>query len=308
MKAWDGRSSNRSSPGKVGTHGHCGLNRGRGYEEFRSPPVSATGWIRAIHISARRPEPLKPGPFVASSSPMAVFFDQRSGRYSSIGPRESERSPMRCAKCEFESPAGMKFCGKCTTALRTTCPNCSFENPTGFDFCGQCAAALHRGTEDTNGKSAGAKPLAAVRVVAEASPMLEGERKTVTALFCGHQGLDGTDGGPRPRGGALRDRSGAASHDRSGAPATTVTSCSRPVTASSRCLGRRWRRRIIRNARSMRRCGCSGSCASTGSVTFGSMGYVTSQAGSRRKRSRTSFRGPDALTFHRYKSDDNEAS
>jgi class 3 adenylate cyclase/predicted ATPase len=96
---------------------------------------------------------------------------------------------MRCAKCEFENPAGMKFCGKCRTALGLTCPNCSFENPPGFDFCGQCAAALHSGTEDTNGKSAGAKPLAAVRVVAEeAFATLEGERKTVTALFADIKG------------------------------------------------------------------------------------------------------------------------
>src|SRR3984893_10576397 len=120
---------------------------------------------------------------------MAVFFGQRSGRYSRIGPRELVRPPMRCAKCEFENPAGMKFCGKCRAALGLTCPNCSFENPTGFDFCGQCAAALHSGTEDTNGKSAGAKPVAALRVVAdEASTTLEGERKTVTALFADIKG------------------------------------------------------------------------------------------------------------------------
>jgi class 3 adenylate cyclase len=96
---------------------------------------------------------------------------------------------MRCTNCAFENPAGMKFCGKCRTALGLTCPNCSFENPPGFDFCGQCAAPLHGDSGITQGKSAAAKPVAAVRVVAEeASPMLEGERKTVTALFADIKG------------------------------------------------------------------------------------------------------------------------
>lgn len=90
---------------------------------------------------------------------------------------------MRCSKCEFENPAGMKFCGKCRTALGLTCPNCSFENPAGFDFCGQCAAALHGDPGTTKGGAAAksgaaaVKQVAAVRVVAEeASSTLEGER------------------------------------------------------------------------------------------------------------------------------------
>jgi class 3 adenylate cyclase len=83
----------------------------------------------------------------------------------------------------------MKFCGKCRTALGLTCPNCSFENPPGFDFCGQCAAALHGDAAIANGKPPAAKPPATARVVAEdASPTLEGERKTVTALFADIKG------------------------------------------------------------------------------------------------------------------------
>ncbi|HXR23945.1 MAG TPA: adenylate/guanylate cyclase domain-containing protein [Candidatus Binataceae bacterium] len=96
---------------------------------------------------------------------------------------------MRCSKCEFENPAGMKFCGKCRTALGLTCPNCSFDNPPGFDFCGQCAAALHGNAGITKGEAAASKPAAAVRFVAqEAPPTLEGERKTVTALFADIKG------------------------------------------------------------------------------------------------------------------------
>ena len=96
---------------------------------------------------------------------------------------------MRCPKCEFENPAGMKFCGKCRTAFGLTCPNCSFENPPGFDFCGQCAAALQGNAVIAESKTAAAKSIAAVRIVAEdASATLDGERKTVTALFADIKG------------------------------------------------------------------------------------------------------------------------
>jgi class 3 adenylate cyclase len=97
---------------------------------------------------------------------------------------------MRCSKCEFENPAGMKFCGKCRTALGLTCPNCSFENPPGFDFCGQCAAALHGDTGITKGKGAAAQAAGGVRIAPEqqTSEALEGERKTVTALFADIKG------------------------------------------------------------------------------------------------------------------------
>jgi class 3 adenylate cyclase len=97
---------------------------------------------------------------------------------------------MRCSKCEFENPAGMKFCGKYRTALGLTCPNCSFENPPGFDFCGQCAAALHGDTGITKGKGAAAQAAGGVRIAPEqqTSEALEGERKTVTALFADIKG------------------------------------------------------------------------------------------------------------------------
>jgi class 3 adenylate cyclase len=97
---------------------------------------------------------------------------------------------MRCSKCEFDNPAGMKFCGKCRAALGLTCPNCSFENPPGFDFCGQCAAALHSDTGFTKGKPPAGEAAGGVRIALEqqTSEALEGERKTVTALFADIKG------------------------------------------------------------------------------------------------------------------------
>jgi class 3 adenylate cyclase len=97
---------------------------------------------------------------------------------------------MRCSKCEFDNPAGMKFCGKCRAALGLTCPNCAFKNPPGFDFCGQCAAALHSDTGFTKAKPPAAEAAGGVRIALEqqTSEALEGERKTVTALFADIKG------------------------------------------------------------------------------------------------------------------------
>ena len=96
---------------------------------------------------------------------------------------------MRCTKCEFENPIGMKFCGQCTAPLALICPNCRFENPPGFKFCGQCTAPLQGDAGTAKPKSSPEKPVATVRVaMEEASPTLEGERKTVTALFADIKG------------------------------------------------------------------------------------------------------------------------
>jgi predicted ATPase/class 3 adenylate cyclase len=95
---------------------------------------------------------------------------------------------MRCSKCGFENPAGMKFCGQCTEPLALVCPKCQFQNPAGFKFCGQCTTSLSVDTGTTKGKPS-TKPVEAVRVVAEqASETLDGERKTVTALFADIKG------------------------------------------------------------------------------------------------------------------------
>src|SRR6201993_2921029 len=77
---------------------------------------------------------------------------------------------MRCAKCGFDNPEGMKFCGQCTTGLALICPKCRFDNPPGFKFCGQCAAPL----------DAAASP----RAEAKSSEASNGERRHLTVLFC----------------------------------------------------------------------------------------------------------------------------
>ena len=90
---------------------------------------------------------------------------------------------MRCSKCGFKKPHGMRFCGQCTTPLALVCPNCQFENPPGFKFCGQCTSTLGPVT-------AKPEPLRTSLKARESddSAVLDGERKTVTALFADIKG------------------------------------------------------------------------------------------------------------------------
>ncbi len=93
---------------------------------------------------------------------------------------------MRCTKCKFENPAGMMFCGKCRTALPVACPKCSFTNPPEFDFCGRCATALR---SEKNVQPVAAQHPAAPFVIADAASLrVDGERKTITALFADLKG------------------------------------------------------------------------------------------------------------------------
>jgi len=89
---------------------------------------------------------------------------------------------MRCSKCGFDNPDGMKFCGQCTTSLALVCPKCGFENPSGFRFCGQCTTALGSGSA----KPPSSNPISIPE--ADSPAALDGERKTVTALFADIKG------------------------------------------------------------------------------------------------------------------------
>src|SRR5713101_5215575 len=98
---------------------------------------------------------------------------------------------MRCSKCGTDNREGRKFCSKCGVALSRQCPRCGASNEPGDDFCGECGAAVA-----ANAASGASSPQAAstapkIRVAPEqpdASTTIEGERKTVTALFADIKG------------------------------------------------------------------------------------------------------------------------
>src|SRR5262245_14419221 len=93
---------------------------------------------------------------------------------------------MRCSKCGAENPERAKFCVECASRFSPRCPSCSAENPANAKFCLECAEPLdiagpsRRMLDST---SPATKPSAEIPDSA-----LEGERKTVTALFADIKG------------------------------------------------------------------------------------------------------------------------
>ena len=92
---------------------------------------------------------------------------------------------MLCAKCKTENPKGLKFCIECGAPFETLCSACGFGNLPAAKFCGQCGAPLSA----ASGASANKSGEATVRKAdAPGADNLEGERKTVTALFADIKG------------------------------------------------------------------------------------------------------------------------
>ncbi len=93
---------------------------------------------------------------------------------------------MKCAKCGTDNRDGRRFCSKCGGALARSCPKCGAPNEAGDDFCGDCGASLTPSSAAHAEPAKAAEP--AIRIASEASASLEGERKTVTALFADIKG------------------------------------------------------------------------------------------------------------------------
>ncbi len=91
---------------------------------------------------------------------------------------------MRCSKCGIESTSGRKFCPECGTPFSIRCANCGADNGPTAKFCEDCGAPM--GAPAASTKKSDDSP---IRVVdTPASENLEGERKTVTALFADIKG------------------------------------------------------------------------------------------------------------------------
>jgi class 3 adenylate cyclase/tetratricopeptide (TPR) repeat protein len=93
---------------------------------------------------------------------------------------------MKCPKCRFDNPEGIKFCGECGTKLEIICPQCNFSNPPQFKFCGECGYDLSKPTEtppiDYSEPQSYTPKFLAEKILTTRSS-LEGERKLVTVLF-----------------------------------------------------------------------------------------------------------------------------
>src|SRR5690349_17556735 len=92
---------------------------------------------------------------------------------------------MKCANCGAENREGAKFCNEGAAPLEASCPRCGSRNKPGAKFCDECGMSL--------GASAAASPKkpndSSIRNIDSAvAQNLDGERKTVTALFADIKG------------------------------------------------------------------------------------------------------------------------
>jgi len=94
---------------------------------------------------------------------------------------------IRCTKCGADNREGAKFCSECATAFAAKCPRCGASNPPGAKFCDECAASLSPASTVIQPASQSAQSVSVAAEQVDASA-LEGERKTVTALFADIKG------------------------------------------------------------------------------------------------------------------------
>jgi class 3 adenylate cyclase len=98
---------------------------------------------------------------------------------------------MRCTKCGTESTTSRKFCAACGGPLSRRCPKCSAENAPSSAFCEDCGSALTGHAASAAASSPQAVSTAPnIRVTPEQPGVstVDGERKTVTALFADIKG------------------------------------------------------------------------------------------------------------------------
>ena len=94
---------------------------------------------------------------------------------------------MRCTKCGADNRKGRRFCAQCGVAMAARCARCGAPNEPGEKFCGDCGNPL---TASSSSAPSTVTAGAAIRVAPESSSQeaLDGERKTVTALFADIKG------------------------------------------------------------------------------------------------------------------------
>src|SRR5215472_16962632 len=93
---------------------------------------------------------------------------------------------MRCKKCEADNRQGARFCDKCGAKLSPLCPSCGVENRPDARFCDSCGSAL-TATVAANSVKEGNE--SSIRITENVSVEgVDGERKTVTALFADIKG------------------------------------------------------------------------------------------------------------------------
>src|ERR1700693_5795547 len=151
---------------------------------FEQLPVSRGSSVsRAGATKRARCSPTSMAGLPKASTPPPSKMPRRCSR--------SAKPSMRCSKCETEGIPGKKFCGECGSPLSNRCSNCDSDNAPGAKFCADCGSALNGDVAGQGGgKGSAVEAVGGVRVAPErpAGDPLDGERKTVTALFADIKG------------------------------------------------------------------------------------------------------------------------
>src|ERR1700746_3729484 len=97
---------------------------------------------------------------------------------------------MRCSNCGSENPADSAFCEQCGRKLELLCPACKAPVSAGARFCRKCGTNLSATSVSSEAFATSSSSEAGIRWLAEpaAWDVLDGERKTVTALFADIKG------------------------------------------------------------------------------------------------------------------------
>jgi len=93
---------------------------------------------------------------------------------------------MRCSKCDADNREGRKFCADCGSPLNVSCPKCGAVNQPDEKFCGECGTAI--GASAASTPSSVQPKLLQLSDATAATEIIDGERKTVTALFADIKG------------------------------------------------------------------------------------------------------------------------
>jgi class 3 adenylate cyclase/tetratricopeptide (TPR) repeat protein len=95
---------------------------------------------------------------------------------------------MRCPSCNYDNPADASFCEECGVKLELICPACKASVSLGARFCKKCGTAI--GPTKAAASTTVSSPKSQILVAADgaASEAIDGERKTVTALFADIKG------------------------------------------------------------------------------------------------------------------------
>jgi class 3 adenylate cyclase len=96
---------------------------------------------------------------------------------------------MRCPSCNHDNSADALFCDACGAKFESLCATCGTTNQRGARFCKECGTRI--AMESVPARPAAASTAFAICVTSEqpdASTPLDGERKTVTALFADIKG------------------------------------------------------------------------------------------------------------------------